>query len=104
MQLPGQLRGGNSQTYNWDSMLVGNYANTLLNTSFEFPAYIRHAYSKNLFENLDDEHVMLGVAVFDHKGHLKDTMPTGHEHLAVVRVFSTEEELLLLVDSVPEVG
>ena len=101
MQLPGQLRG-NSQTYNWDSMLVGNYANTLLNTSFEFPAYIRHAYSKNLFENLDDEHVMLGVAAIDHQGHLKDTIPTGHEHLAVVRVFSTEEELLLLMDSVPK--
>ena len=29
----------------------------------------------------------------------KDTIPTGHEHLAVVRV---EEELLLLMDSVPK--
>ena len=27
-------------------------ANTLLNTSFEFPTYIRHGSSKNLFENL----------------------------------------------------
>ncbi|CAE7714386.1 unnamed protein product [Symbiodinium sp. CCMP2592] len=70
--------GGNSQTYNWDSMLVGNYANTLLNTSFEFPTYIRHGSSKNLFANLDDEHVTLGVAVFDHQGHLKDTIPTHH--------------------------
>lgn len=84
-------------------MLLGNYANTLLNTSFEFPAYIRHAaYGKNLFENLGDEHVMLGVAVFDHQGHLKDAIPTGHEHLAVVRVFSTAEELLLLMDSIPK--
>ena len=81
---------------------MGNYANPLLNTSFEFPAYIRHANSKNLFENLDDEHVMFGVAVFNHQGHLKDTIPTGHEHLAVVRVFSTEEELLLLMDNVPK--
>ena len=29
-------------------------ANTLLNTSFEFPTYIRHGSSKNLFENLED--------------------------------------------------
>ena len=70
--------GGNSQTYNWDSMLVGNYADTLLNSSFEFPTYIRHGSSKNLFENLEDEHVTLGVAMFDHQGHFKDTVPTHH--------------------------
>ena len=69
-------------------MLVGNYANTLLNTSFEFPAYIRHAYSKNLFENLDDEHVMLGVAVQD-----TSTWPSSGSF------FSTEGDLLLLIAS-----
>ena len=93
LQLPGQLQGANSQTYNWDSMLVGNYANTLLHTSFEFPTYIRHGSSKNLFANVDDE-------LFDHQGHLKDTIPTGHE--VVVRVFLTQEELQLLMDSVPK--
>ncbi|CAE7243108.1 unnamed protein product [Symbiodinium sp. CCMP2592] len=70
--------GGNNKTYNWDSMLVGNYANTLLSTSFEFPTYIRYCSIKNLFASLDDENVTLGVAVSDHQGHLKDTIPTHH--------------------------
>ncbi|CAE7351799.1 unnamed protein product, partial [Symbiodinium pilosum] len=69
---------GNNMTYNWHSMLVGNYANTLLNTSFEFPTYIRHGSSKNLFENLEDDEVTLGVAFFDMRGHLKETVPTTH--------------------------
>ena len=69
---------GNNMTYNHMSMLVGNYANTLLNTSFEFPTYIRHGSSKNLFENLPDDSVTLGVAFFDHQGHLQETIPTNH--------------------------
>ncbi|CAE7245212.1 unnamed protein product [Symbiodinium natans] len=69
---------GDSQTYNWDSMLVGNYANTLLNTSFEFPTYIRHGSSKNLFETVEDDEVTLGVAMFDYQGILKATVPTHH--------------------------
>ena len=66
---------GDNMTYNHVSMLVGNYANTLLNTSFEVPTYIRHSSSKNLFENLPDDAVTLGVAMFDHLGHLSETIP-----------------------------
>ncbi|CAE7378917.1 unnamed protein product, partial [Symbiodinium necroappetens] len=69
---------GNNMTYNTHTMLVGNYANTLLNTSFEFGSYIRHGSSKNLFENLDDDEVTLGVAYFDHQGHFMETVPTHH--------------------------
>ncbi|CAE7351814.1 unnamed protein product, partial [Symbiodinium pilosum] len=69
---------GNNMTYNSMSMLVGNYANTLLNTSFEFPTYIRHGSSKNLFMNLPDDNVTLGVAYFDMQGHMKETIPTNH--------------------------
>ncbi|CAE7257297.1 unnamed protein product, partial [Symbiodinium sp. CCMP2456] len=69
---------GNNMTYNTHTMLVGNYANTLLNTSFEFGSYIRHGSSKNLFENLDDDKVTLGVAYFDHQGHFMETVPTHH--------------------------
>ncbi|CAE7580080.1 unnamed protein product [Symbiodinium sp. CCMP2592] len=58
--------------------------------------------SKKLFACVDDEHVTLRVAVFDHQGHLKDTIPTGQEHLVVVRLFLTPEELQLLMDSVPK--
>ena len=67
---------GSNMTYNANTMLVGNYANTLLNTSFEFPTYIRHGSSKNLFMNLPDNDVTLGVAYFDQQGHLRETVPT----------------------------
>ena len=69
---------GGYMTYNWHSMLVGNYASTLLNTSFGFPTYILHGSSKNLFESLDDDEVTLGVAFFDMRGRLKETVPTSH--------------------------
>ncbi|OLQ02897.1 hypothetical protein AK812_SmicGene14200 [Symbiodinium microadriaticum] len=69
---------GDNMTYNTHTMLVGNYANTLLNTSYEFGTYIRHGSGKNLFENLDDDDVTLGVAYFDHQGHFMETVPTHH--------------------------
>ena len=59
-------------------MLVGSYASTLLDISFGFPTYIRHGSSKKLFENLGDDQVTLGVAFFDARGHLKETVPTTH--------------------------
>ncbi|CAE7254144.1 unnamed protein product [Symbiodinium pilosum] len=68
---------GGNMTYNAVSSLVGNYANTLLNKSFEFPTFIRHGSSKNLFSALEDD-VTLGVAFFDKRGHLKETVPTHH--------------------------
>ena len=67
---------GDNMTYNWHSMLVGNYGSTLLNTSFGFPTYIRHSSSKSLFENLKDDEVTLGVAFSDRRGHQKETVPT----------------------------
>jgi len=69
---------GTNTTYNPNSMLVGNYANTLLNTSYEFPTYIRHGSNKNLFENLPDDNVTLVVAWFDYQGHFLETVPTHH--------------------------
>ncbi|CAE7037279.1 unnamed protein product [Symbiodinium natans] len=69
---------GDNMTYNTESNLVGNYANTLLNTSFEFPTYIRHGSHKNLFENLPDDNVTLVVAWYDYQGHFRETIPTHH--------------------------
>lgn len=47
--------------YKADSILIGNYAQTLLNSSFEVPEYIRHASASNIFENIDETQVTLGV-------------------------------------------
>ena len=69
---------GDNMTYNWHSMLVGNYASTLLNSSFGFPTYIRHSSSKSLFENLEDDEVTLGVAFSDMRGHQKETVLMTH--------------------------
>ena len=83
---------GNNMTYNAMTSLVGNYANTLLNKSFEFPTFIRHGSSKNLFDALDGD-VTLGVAFFDHRGHLKETVPTHHPFkkiLALAYYMATE--------------
>eukprot|EP00439_Symbiodinium_sp_Y106_P001738 s7500_g1.t1 len=82
---------GNNMTYNTHTMLVGNYANTLLNTSFEFGSYIRHGSSKNLFENLDDDEVTLGVAYFDHQGHFMETVPTHHPFKKILGVTYFDE-------------
>ncbi|CAE7717815.1 unnamed protein product, partial [Symbiodinium pilosum] len=90
--------GGTNTTYNPMSMLVGNYANTLLNTSYEFPSFIRHGSSKNLFENLPDADVTLVVAYFDMQGHLRETIPTNHPFKKIVGLTyfsqtSTTEEI-----------
>ncbi|CAE7203871.1 SELP, partial [Symbiodinium natans] len=47
--------------YQGDSLLVGNYAQTLLNTSFESVEFIRHGSMQNLFQDIDDQEVTLGV-------------------------------------------
>ena len=69
---------GDNMTYNWHSMQMGSYANTLPNITFGFPTYIRHGSSKNLFENLEDDEVTWGVAFYDMRGHLKEAVPTTH--------------------------
>ena len=63
---------GDNMTYNWHSMLVGNYGSTLFNTSFGFPTYIRHSSSKSLFENLEDDEITLGAAFSDRRGNGAD--------------------------------
>eukprot|EP00435_Cladocopium_sp_Y103_P015994 s2068_g3.t4 len=50
--------------YQDDSLLVGNYANTLLNDSFEPPEFVRHGALANIFENLDESLVTLAVQAF----------------------------------------
>jgi len=71
--------GGGNDTYNTHTSLIGNYANTLLNTSFEFGTYIRHGSEKNLFYNLPDDNITLGVAGFTGQNHhLMSTIPTTH--------------------------
>lgn len=47
--------------YRGDSRLVGNYAQTLLNTSFEVIEYIRHGSAANVFNNVDEFNITLGV-------------------------------------------
>ncbi|CAL1143974.1 unnamed protein product [Cladocopium goreaui] len=50
--------------YQDDSLLVGNYANTLLNDSFEPPEFVRHGALANILENLDNSLVTLAVQAF----------------------------------------
>ncbi|CAK9059991.1 unnamed protein product [Durusdinium trenchii] len=50
--------------YRDDSLLVGNYANTLLNTSFTVPEFVRHGALTNVLENLDSSLVSLAVQSF----------------------------------------
>ena len=69
---------GDNMTYNWHSVLLGNYATNLLNNSFGFLTYIRHSSSKSLFENLEDDEVTLGVACSDMREHQKETLPMTH--------------------------
>ena len=69
---------GDNMTYNFHSVLLGNYASTLLNTSFGFPSYFRHSSSKSLFESLEDDEVTLGVALSNMRGHQKETLPMTH--------------------------
>ncbi|CAE7321555.1 SELP [Symbiodinium sp. CCMP2456] len=47
--------------YKADSLLIGNYAQMLLNSSFESAEYIRHGSTGNIFDNIDDSQVTLGV-------------------------------------------
>ncbi|CAE7554786.1 unnamed protein product [Symbiodinium natans] len=70
---------GTDRTYCGDSMLIGNYANTLLNHSFDVPTYIRHGSDRNLFHSLADDQVTLGVAVYDQStGHIMNTTRSNH--------------------------
>ncbi|CAE7768454.1 unnamed protein product [Symbiodinium sp. CCMP2456] len=84
---------GSNTTYNPTSMLVGNYANTLLNTSYEFPTYIRHGSNKNLFENLPDDNVTLVVAWFDYQGHFLETVPTHHPFKKIMGLAYYEQSM-----------
>eukprot|EP00439_Symbiodinium_sp_Y106_P055192 s237_g7.t1 len=47
--------------YKADSLLIGNYAQMLLNSSFESAEYIRHGSTGNIFDNINDSQVTLGV-------------------------------------------
>ncbi|CAE7369828.1 unnamed protein product, partial [Symbiodinium natans] len=70
---------GTDSTYSGNSMLIGNYANTLLNHSFDVPTYIRHGSDRNLFHSLADDQVTLGVAVYDQStGHMMNTTRSNH--------------------------
>ncbi|CAE7212679.1 unnamed protein product [Symbiodinium natans] len=90
---------GDATTYDTNTMLVGNYANTLLNESYEFGSYIRHGSSKNIFENLDDDEVTLGVAWYDYQGHFMETVPTHHPFKKILGIayfdqMTTEETIV----------
>ncbi|CAJ1433508.1 unnamed protein product, partial [Effrenium voratum] len=50
------------EPYRDDSVLVGNFGNTLLNSSFDTGVYIKHGPLSNVFENL--ENLTLAVASF----------------------------------------
>ncbi|CAJ1431512.1 unnamed protein product [Effrenium voratum] len=66
------------EPYRDDSTLIGNFANTLLNSSFESGVYVRHGSLSNIFTNLE-ENITLGVAVFsDSYGELNATINSTH--------------------------
>lgn len=53
-----------SNPYLGDSKLIGNYANTLINKSFDQGEYITHVAKSNIFSNLPDLDVTLAVSHF----------------------------------------
>ncbi|CAE7037267.1 unnamed protein product [Symbiodinium natans] len=86
---------GDATTYDTSTMLVGNYANTLLNESYEFGSYIRHGSKKNIFENLDDDEVTLGVAWYDYQGHFMETVPTHHPFKKILGIAYFDQEMTM---------
>ncbi|CAK8989567.1 unnamed protein product [Durusdinium trenchii] len=52
---------GDEEPYKDDSTLIGSFAGTLLNHSFQTGVYVRQASLSNIFQNLEDE-LTLGVA------------------------------------------
>eukprot|EP00439_Symbiodinium_sp_Y106_P040471 s2369_g4.t5 len=56
-----EFGGVEDSPYRGDSLLIGNYANTLINSSFEGVEFIRHGSSENIFEEIHDQEVTLGV-------------------------------------------
>ncbi|CAE7906190.1 unnamed protein product, partial [Symbiodinium necroappetens] len=70
---------GSAMTYSSDTMLIGNYANTLLNSSYEVGAYIRHGSRHNIFESLAGDMVTLGVLSIDgDNGRMLSSMSSNH--------------------------
>ncbi|CAE7240666.1 CSMD1 [Symbiodinium sp. CCMP2456] len=53
------------QPYRDDSLLVGNYANTLLNRSFDAGELVRHAALNNLLRNINQSQLTLAVIAYD---------------------------------------
>ena len=56
-----QLVPPGEDPYRDDSLLIGNYANTLLNESFVAPEFVRHGALSNVLQNLDESLVTLAV-------------------------------------------
>ncbi|CAE7194110.1 unnamed protein product [Symbiodinium sp. CCMP2592] len=56
---------GSTMTYSSDTELIRNYANTLLNSSYDIGAYIRHGSRHNILESLAGDMVTLGVLSID---------------------------------------
>lgn len=71
---------GTSTTYSSDTQLIANYANTLLNMSYDSGVYIRHGSKKNLLDNFEGDMLTLGVQVLDEEDtdRFLRTIPTNH--------------------------
>ncbi|CAJ1381182.1 unnamed protein product [Effrenium voratum] len=50
--------------YSDDSLLVGNYANTLLNESFDPGVFVRHGALSNILQNINESVITLAVQSF----------------------------------------
>jgi len=77
--------------YRDDSLLVGNYANTLLNESFEAPEFVRHGALTNIFQNLNASSVTLAVQAFHQASAtvLTESLNDARHHFREVVVLST---------------
>ncbi|CAJ1412352.1 unnamed protein product [Effrenium voratum] len=49
------------QPYKGDSLLIGNYAQMLMNESFEAPEFVRHGSLNNIFHDINETQITLAV-------------------------------------------
>ena len=89
-------------TYNSNTMLIANYANTLMNSSFEVSAFVRHVSKKNIFENLAADMVTLAVAeVGTNTETFLASIATNHPFKSILLFMYSDETTSVQVSSAP---
>lgn len=75
-----------SGPYKGDSLLIGNYAQTLLNDSFEVPEFIRHGSAANIFRNVNESQITLGIFNHSDTSRVLQSLSGSHPFRRVVLV------------------